>query len=57
VPENQKTLFDYDIAKSIRDDTVTIVDYETLETFVIKNRQLAQFESKVFDLLFDKLQR
>jgi sugar-specific transcriptional regulator TrmB len=57
VPENQKTLFDYDIAKSIRDDTVTIVDYETLETFVIKNRQLAQFESKVFDLLFDKLKR
>ena len=49
------SLFDYDITKSIRDDTVAIVDYETLETFVIKNRQFAQFEAKIFDLLFDKL--
>ncbi len=48
-------LFEYDITKSIRDDTVAIVDYETLETFVIKNRQYAQFERKIFDLLFSKL--
>ncbi len=50
-------IFEYDITKSIRDDTVAIVDYETLETFVIKNRQFAQLEQKIFDLLFDKLKR
>jgi hypothetical protein len=50
-------IFEYDITKSIRDDTVAVVDYETLETFVIKNRQFAQLEQKIFDLLFDKLKR
>ena len=50
-------LFEYDITKSIRDDTVAIVDYETLETFVIKNRQFAQLEQKIFDLLFSKLKK
>lgn len=49
-------IFDYDITKSIANDTVTIVDYETLEVFTIKNRQFAEFEKKIFELLFRKLQ-
>jgi sugar-specific transcriptional regulator TrmB len=48
-------IFDYDITKSVAGDTVTIVDYETLEVFTIRNRQLARFEEKIFDLLFRKL--
>ena len=50
-------LFDYDITKSIVGDTVKIVDYETLEIFTIRNRQFAEFEKKVFELLFSKLRK
>jgi hypothetical protein len=50
-------LFEYDITKSIVGDTVKIVDYETLEIFVIRNRQFAEFEKKLFELLFPKLKK
>jgi predicted transcriptional regulator len=50
-------LFDYDITKSIVGDTVKIVDYETLEIFIIRNRQFAEFEKKLFELLFPKLKK
>jgi|JI6StandDraft_1071083.scaffolds.fasta_scaffold2209255_1 hypothetical protein len=32
-----------------------MVDYKTLETYTIKNPELAEFERKIFELLFQKL--
>ena len=50
-------IFEYDITKSIVGDTVIIVDYEKLETYSIKNPELAEFERKIFELLFQKLKK
>lgn len=56
IPEKYDA-FEYQISKSIQGDTVSIVNFDTLETFTIYNPALAQFERKIFDLLFSKLQQ
>ena len=54
IPEKYDA-FEYQISKSIQGDTVSIINFDTLETFTIQNAAFAQFERKIFELLFSKL--
>lgn len=56
IPEKYDA-FEYQISKSIQGDTVSITNFDTLETFTIQNVAFAQFERKIFELLFSKLQQ
>lgn len=48
-------LFDHDITQIIYADRVAFLDYNTNTAFIIENEKLAQFQKKVFQLLFSKL--
>ncbi len=49
--------FEHQISKSIHWDTVTVINYDTLEVFRFKNKHLAEFEKKIFEFLFEKLKK
>jgi len=48
-------LFDYDITQLVYADKVVFIDYETETASVIENRRFAEFQKKIFTLLFKKL--
>jgi len=49
-------LFDDNISKLIYADRVAIVDHDSKEAFVIESQRFAEFEKKVFRLLFQYLE-
>ncbi len=48
-------LFDYNITQIIYGDKVSIIDFNTKTTITIKNKMIAEFQKKIFKLLFKKL--
>jgi len=48
-------LFDYDITQIIYGDKVAFLDYNTETAFIIENSIIAEFQKKIFKLLYDKL--
>lgn len=50
-------LFDDNIGKAIYKDKVAILDYNTQTSFIIQNQKFADFEKKVFQLLFRYLRK
>jgi sugar-specific transcriptional regulator TrmB len=48
-------LFEYDIAQIIYGNKVAIIDYNTTSAIVIENAVIAEFQKKLFKLLFKKL--
>ncbi len=51
IPKNYD-LFDDNIVKIIYGNKVAIVDYNTETSFIVENRKFAEFEKKIFKLLF-----
>lgn len=49
-------LFEDNISKVIYKDKVAIIDYDNEVSFVIQDKKFAEFETKIFQLLFKKLQ-
>ena len=49
-------LFEDNISKVIYKDKVAIIDYDNNVSFVIEDQKFAEFETKIFKLLFKKLQ-
>lgn len=49
-------LFDDNISKLIYGDRVAIVDHDSREAFVIESPRFAEFEKKIFRLLFEYLE-
>ena len=54
VPQ-QYGLFDYDITQLIYGDKAAFVDYNTETAIIIEDTQIAEFQKKIFKLLYDKL--
>jgi len=54
VPQNYG-LFDYDITQIIYGDKVAFLDYNTETALIIENSIIAEFQKKIFKLLYDKL--
>ena len=54
VPEKYG-LFDYDITQIIYGDKVAFIDYNTETAFLIENPIIAEFQKKIFKMLFDLL--
>ena len=52
---NNYGLFDYDITQIIYGDKVAFLDYNTETAFIIENPIIAEFQKKIFKLLYDKL--
>lgn len=52
---NDFDLFDYNISQVIYGDKVVFVDYNSKTTITIKNPMIAEFQKKIFKLLFKKL--
>lgn len=50
-------LFDDNISKIIYANKVAVVDYNTDTSFIIENQKFADFEKKIFKLLFKYLQK
>lgn len=48
-------LFEYDISQIIYGNKVAILDYNTTSAIVIENAVIAEFQKKLFKLLFKKL--
>lgn len=48
-------LFEYDISQMIYNDRVVVADYNTNTVITIDNPVIAQFQRKLFKLLFNKL--
>lgn len=48
-------LFEYDIAQIIYDGKVAFIDYNTETAVLIENPIIANFQKKIFKLLYDKL--
>ncbi len=48
-------LFDYDITEIIYGNKVAFVDYNTETAFIIENPIIAEFQKKIFRILYDKL--
>ena len=48
-------LFEYDITQLIYGDKIAFVDYNTETAIIIENPIIAQFQQKIFKLLFQKL--
>jgi len=48
-------LFEDNISKIIYANKVAIIDYESETSFIIENKKLADFEKKIFKLLFKYL--
>jgi len=51
IPKNYD-LFDDNIGKIIYANKVAILDYNTNTSFIIENKKFADFEKKIFKLLF-----
>lgn len=54
IPKNYG-LFDYDITQIVYGDKVAFLDYNTETAFIIENPVIAEFQKKIFKLLYDKL--
>jgi sugar-specific transcriptional regulator TrmB len=54
VPKNYG-LFDYDITEIMYGDKIAYIDYNTETVLIIENSILAEFQKKIFKLLYDKL--
>lgn len=54
VPEKYG-LFDYDITQIVYGDKVAFIDYNTETAFLIENPIIAEFQKKIFKMLFDLL--
>ena len=54
IPKNYG-LFDYDISQMIYGDKIAFIDYNTETAFIVENPILAEFQKKIFKLLYDKL--
>ena len=52
---NDFDLFDYNISQVIYGDKVVFIDYNSKTTITIKNPMIAEFQKKIFKLLFKKL--
>lgn len=50
-------LFEDNISKIIYGNKVAIIDYDTQTSFIIENKKLADFEKKIFKLLFKYLRK
>ena len=50
-------LFEDNISKIIYGNKVAIIDYDTQTSFIIENKKLADFEKKIFKLLFSYLRK
>lgn len=50
-------LFEDNISKIIYADKVAIIDYESETSFIIQNKKFADFEKKIFKLLFKYLRK
>ena len=50
-------LFDDNISKIIYGNKVAIIDYSTETSFIIENKKFADFEKKIFKLLFKYLRK
>lgn len=48
-------LFDYDITEIIYGDKVAFIDYNTETAFVVENPVIAEFQKKIFRILYEKL--
>lgn len=48
-------LFDYEISQLIYGNKVAFIDFNTETAFVIENDKIAQFQKKIFQLLYKKL--
>lgn len=48
-------LFEYDVSQIIYGDKVAFLDFNTETAFVIENAQIAEFQKKIFKLLYDRL--
>lgn len=48
-------LFDYDITQIIYGDKVAFVDYNTETAFIVENPVIAEFQKKIFKILYNKL--
>ncbi len=51
----QYDLFDYDITQVIYGDKVAFIDYNTETAIVVENKVIAEFQKKIFKLLYNKL--
>ena len=56
VPKNYD-LFDDNIGKIIYGNKVAIIDYNTSTSFIIENKKFAEFEKKIFLLLYRYLSK
>ena len=56
IPKNYD-LFDDNIGKIIYANKVAILDYNTNTSFIIENKKFADFEKKIFKLLFRYLRK
>lgn len=56
IPENYD-LFDDNIWKIIYGNKVAVIDYNTSTSFIIENKKFAEFEKKIFLLLFRYLKK
>jgi len=50
-------LFEDNISKIIYANKIAIIDYESETSFIIENQKLADFEKKIFKLLFKYLRK
>jgi sugar-specific transcriptional regulator TrmB len=48
-------LFDYDITEIIYGNKIAFIDYNTEMAFVVENPVIAEFQRKIFKLLYDRL--
>jgi sugar-specific transcriptional regulator TrmB len=48
-------LFAYDVTQIIYRDTVAFIDYQTEMAFIVESPTIAQFQKRIFKLLFDRL--
>lgn len=48
-------LFDYNIVQLIYGDKIAFVDYSTETAFIVENAMIAEFQRKLFKILYDKL--
>ncbi len=54
IPQNYD-LFDYDVAQIIYGNKIAFVDYNTETALIIENGPIAEFQRKIFKLLYNKL--
>lgn len=56
IPEKYD-LFEDNISKMIYRNKIAVIDYNTSTSFIIENQKLADFEKKIFKLLFTYLRK